>query len=118
MSGQGMLGEHGPEAVIPLRGGRLFFAPVGTEPGDAGAWRDVGRLVDGDGIRFAPPVDSSPAVLTPVDVTLPRRQATVRFRLSLGTLHRLPLLFGPGMPRLGYVRRIRRQYRHKSRGGR
>ena len=135
-----LLGEHGHEAIIPLRG-RVFVAPVGAQPPHGGSvehddegwpipgteqpappveWVDVGEAdrgvrIGGLVLPEAPAFDFE-ALRRSMEAL--GRGLTVQFQLAGQAFERAQaafrLLWGPDAPRSPYVRRLRTDYRRRS----
>lgn len=108
-----LLGEGGPEAVIPLRSGRLFVAPLGTGPDQPEQWVELGRGVRIGGV-VEPVDDVVPAgTLTPSSLTTGSVSFTATPR-SLRSLYRL-IYGGPLLSRARARSVTRRKYRARAR---
>lgn len=73
-----LLGEAGPEAVIPLRGGRMFIAPVGTDADDRAQWVEVGTGRGFELYTWGPVHDAPWPTIPP----LTTRSTSIAFDLS------------------------------------
>lgn len=106
-----MIGDRGPEAVIPLRAGRLYVAPVGTPPPPVtGEWWEIGTAT------YAPStfVDLDEPAKPPAPLTT--RPVSVSFQARLNA-EQMRLLFGVPLSLLGPRgrHRARSLTRHKYR---